>query len=54
MIYLNFHMLDTPLTLHHMSILSVEDTALFATLVENYIPMKKTAPLKSFKKIKSN
>lgn len=48
MIYLNFHMLDTPLTLHHMSILSVEDTALFATLVENLYSYEENGAIKIF------
>ena len=48
MIYLNFHMLDTPLTLPHMSILSVEDTALFATLVENLYSYEENGAIKIF------
>ncbi|WP_322627597.1 type II-A CRISPR-associated protein Csn2 [Aedoeadaptatus coxii] len=48
MIYLNFHMFDTPLTLHHMSILSVEDTALFATLVENLYSYEENGAIKIF------
>ena len=41
-------MLDTPLTLHHMSILSVEDTALFATLVENLYSYEENGAIKIF------
>lgn len=49
MIYLNFHMLDGPISLEKMSILSVEDAALFASLVEDLYAYEESGAIKIFK-----
>lgn len=49
MIYLNFHMLDDPISLEKMSILSVEDTALFASLVEDLYSYGENGAIKIFR-----